>query len=216
MKIKQTCILILGMHRSGTSALTGTLGLLDIDLGNDLMQADGGNEKGYFENQNFYTINEDLLSQINSSWEDVFFDESKLDNIKDTDKLKQLLKEEFESSSIFAIKDPRLAYLFPVYEKVLKELNVDIKIIIPYRNPIEVASSLESRNKFSLEKGMLLWSYHILLAEKFSKEYKRVFIEFNELMSNTKEVLQQISQKLEIDLNSKYDEKKEPRHKTNF
>ncbi len=206
--MKQTCILILGMHRSGTSALTGTLGLLDIDLGNNLMTADEDNEKGYFENQNFYNINENLLAQINSSWEDIFFDESKLSHIKDTDELKRILKNEFEKSSIFAIKDPRLAYLFPVYEKVLKELNIDIKIIIPYRNPIEVATSLESRNHFSLEKGMLLWLYHILLSEKFSRNYKRVFIEFNELISNTKNVIQVMSKELELDFNSAYNKNK--------
>ena len=207
--MRQICILILGMHRSGTSALTGTLGLLDVDLGNDLMTADEGNAKGYFENQNFYQINEDLLSQIDSSWEDIFFDEAKLDNIRDTIELKNIIQSEFEHSSIFAIKDPRLAYLFPVYEKILKELDIDIKIIIPYRNPTEVATSLKHRNQFSLNKGMLLWAYHILLAEKFSKDHKRIFIEFNELMTNTKSVIKQISEKLEIDLYSKYNEKEE-------
>jgi len=207
--MKQTCILILGMHRSGTSALTGTLSMLDVDLGKDLMQANEGNEKGYFENTNFYNINEDLLSQIDSSWEDVFFDETKLANIQDTNKLNSLLKKEFKDSRIFSIKDPRLAYLFPVYERVLKELDINIKIIIPYRNPIEVASSLTTRNNFSLEKGMLLWAYHILLSEKFSRGHQRIFIEFNELMSNTKDVIQQISEKLKINLNLKYDEKKE-------
>ena len=43
---KQTCILILGMHRSGTSALTGMLNLLDVDLGSELMKgAKDNNDK---------------------------------------------------------------------------------------------------------------------------------------------------------------------------
>ena len=35
--MKQTCILILGMHRSGTSATNGVLSFLDIFIGNDYM-----------------------------------------------------------------------------------------------------------------------------------------------------------------------------------
>ncbi len=206
--MKQTCILILGMHRSGTSALTGTLELLDIDLGNDLMTADEGNEKGYFENNSFYRVNEDLLSQINSSWEDVFFNEDKLNHIEDTDELKKVLIKEFKEKNIFAIKDPRLAFLFPVYAKALKELNIDIKIIIPYRNPVEVAASLTKRNDFSPEKGMLLWAYHILLAEKFSRDFQRVFIDFNDLIFNTESTMQQMTESLYIDFNSRYTKKK--------
>ena len=75
--MKQTCILVPGMHRSGTSALTGTLYLLDVYLGKDLMPGNFANKKGYFENNTLFKINENLLSQINSSWDDVFFDETK-------------------------------------------------------------------------------------------------------------------------------------------
>ena len=50
--MKQTCILVLGMHRSGTSALTGVLQYLDIDLGSNLAGAAQDNKKGFFENEN--------------------------------------------------------------------------------------------------------------------------------------------------------------------
>jgi len=206
--MKQTCILVLGMHRSGTSALTGTLGLLDVYLGSQLMEANFANEKGYFENNTLFKINEELLSQIDSSWDDLFYDEIKLENIKDLNKLKQAIKKEFELSDVFAIKDPRLAFLFPVYKKVLEELNIDIKIILPYRNPIEVANSLHVRNDMSMEKGMLLWAYHFLLTEKFSRSYKRVFVGFDKLMSESEAVVKQISNKLDLDLDSKYIENK--------
>ncbi|MCT7583998.1 hypothetical protein N5U55_07725 [Aliarcobacter butzleri] len=202
--MKQTCILVLGMHRSGTSALTGLLSLLDVYLGSELMKANFANEKGYFENNILYRINEKLLAQINSSWEDVFYNEEKLEHIKEIEELTLALHSEFEYANIFAIKDPRLAFLFPVYKKVLEDLNIDIKIILPYRNPIEVANSLKKRNDMSLEKGMLLWAYHFLLAEKFSREYDRVFVSFDELMSDTSKVVEEISSKLSLDLESKY------------
>jgi len=44
--MQQSCILILGMHRSGTSALAGTLALLDVEFGNDMMEPTQYNPKG--------------------------------------------------------------------------------------------------------------------------------------------------------------------------
>lgn len=196
------------MHRSGTSALAGVLDLLDVYLGSELMEATCANEKGYFENNILYKINEELLSQINSSWDDVFYDEVKLESLKGSTKLKNVIKNEFEYAEIFAIKDPRLAFLFPVYEKALNELNVEIKIIIPFRNPVEVASSLHKRDGMVLEKGMLLWAYHFLMAEKFSRGYERVFVAFDELMTDAQVEINNISLKLNLDLNGKYVENK--------
>jgi len=191
--MKQTCILVLGMHRSGTSALTGVLSLLDVYLGSELMPANFSNEKGYFENYVLFRENDRLLSQIDSSWDDIFYDKSKLDLIEETKNLKEIIQKEFKYSKIFAIKDPRLAFLFPIYKNVLEELNIDIKIILPYRNPIEVANSLQKRESMSLEKGMLLWAYHFLLAEKFSRGYKRVFVGFDDLMNNIEDSIQGLS-----------------------
>ena len=206
--MKQTCILVLGMHRSGTSALTGVLSLLDIYLGSELMVKNFANVKGYFENNFLYEVNEKLLDQVNSAWDDVFFCEEKILNIPCHDELKKVIKKEFEYSNLFAIKDPRIVFLFPVYKRALVELGVDIKVVIPFRNPMEVAASLHKRNGFSYEKGMLLWIYHILLAEKYSREYERVFIGFNELISDTNSVISLMSEKLHMDFITKYDNNK--------
>jgi len=203
-KRKQTCILVLGMHRSGTSALAGVLSRLEVYLGSDLMKADEDNSKGYYENKNFYQINQSLLEQINSSWDDVFYDEEKLDKIVDTIQLKEMIQKEFTYSNLFAIKDPRLVYLFPIYKKILEELDIDIKIVIPYRNPLEVGASLRKRNGISLEKGMLLWIYHILIAEKFSRNHPRFFLSFDDLMTQPQKILKEMSKALDIDLYQRY------------
>ncbi|MCF6172211.1 MAG: sulfotransferase domain-containing protein [Campylobacteraceae bacterium] len=205
---KQTCILVLGMHRSGTSALTGVLNMLDVYLGSELMGATFANEQGYFENNHLFRLNEKLLSQIASSWDDTFYNESKVENMKETDELKETIQKEFEFANVFAIKDPRLIFLFPVYKKILEELNIEVKIILPYRNPIEVANSLNKRDDMSLEKGMLLWVYHFLLAEKQSREHQRVFVGFDELLDDTQSVINHISNKLDLKFITKYKKQK--------
>ena len=57
------CIFILGMHRSGTSALSGVINALGLDLGTNLMQADVYNPKGYFENMLVYEFNRSILEE---------------------------------------------------------------------------------------------------------------------------------------------------------
>jgi hypothetical protein len=90
--MKQTCILILGMHRSGTSALSGTLNLLDVYLGSELMKPMEQNLKGFYENTRLYKVNEKLLKQINSRWDDVFYNESKLNMVEDITEHEEVLK----------------------------------------------------------------------------------------------------------------------------
>ena len=211
MDNRQTCILVLGMHRSGTSAITGVLELLGVDLGDDLMSADEGNLKGYFENKTFFELNRKLLSEIGSSWNDTFYHTSKLESVKDKDIaiIKQLIRSEFAISDIFSIKDPRLVFLFPVYARALEELNINIKILIPYRNPLEVAGSLKKRNGFSSERGMLLWAYHVVLAEKYTRNYKRIFFSFDKLLNNPSTVIHDISDKLDLNMNEIYKLKKD-------
>jgi len=206
--MKQTCILVLGMHRSGTSALTGTLELLNIYLGNELMGVETCNEKGFFENKRFLSLNIALLSEIGSNWDDIFYNEQRLCESNLYQKLKETILEEFEYSDLFAIKDPRLVYLFPLYEKALKELGIKIKIIIPYRDPVEVALSLHKRNKMNLEKGMLLWAYHLLLAEKHSRSYPHIFTSFNRLLHEREDVIKQMSNALNINFTSRYKQEK--------
>lgn len=207
--MKQTCILILGMHRSGTSALSGTLNILDVYLGSELMKPKEQNAKGFYENMLLYRLNEKLLKAMGSSWDDVFYNEKKLEEIQDISELELVLKQEFQYSQIFAIKDPRLAYLFPLYTRALTNLGVDVKVIIPFRNPIEVANSLSARNKFSQEKGLLLWAYNFLLSEWQSRNFPRVITSFDELVKAPESVIKVIDQGLDLNLIAKYEEKKE-------
>ncbi|MCK9533029.1 MAG: hypothetical protein M0R77_21365, partial [Gammaproteobacteria bacterium] len=93
--MKQTCILILGMHRSGTSALSGTLNILDVYLGSDLIKPMDQNPKGFYENTLLNGLNENLLKKIGSSWDDVFYNDEKLDPEADTSELEEIIKKEF-------------------------------------------------------------------------------------------------------------------------
>ena len=62
------CFFILGMHRSGTSALARVINLCGVDLGNKLMPpAENSNKKGFWEHFDINTANEKLLHELKSS-----------------------------------------------------------------------------------------------------------------------------------------------------
>jgi len=200
----KTACFILGMHRSGTSALGGVLNILGMEFGTDLMSANEGNPKGYFENNFIYKLNEKILLECNFSWDDIYFD---IDSIKRNDfemyvtKAEEILINEFRYVEKFVIKDPRISLLFPIWERACKNLGYDIKIVLPYRNPLEVAKSLQKRNDFSIEKGLLLWSKHVLEAEKFSRDYKHISTTFSELIDEPIKTIKVLADFLDININ---------------
>ena len=194
------------MHRSGTSALSGVLSHLDIELGNTT-PGDKNNEKGYFESQKTWTLNDKLLTIADSHWDDPFFNEEKLELIrKGADKLliKTRIEEDFKYAKLFLIKDPRMCLLFPVWEEVFNELEIELRIIIPYRSPLEVGKSLRKRDGFSMDKGIFLWAKHFLAAEKNTRKYKRCFTNYDALLADPQKMISDISTILSLPLLSNY------------
>src|SRR5690348_14529849 len=73
-------LVILGMHRSGTSLLAGALGLLGASLPKHVMPSNCSNPKGYFEPQKIVELHDEMLLALNSSWSDFrHLDFSRLD-----------------------------------------------------------------------------------------------------------------------------------------
>ncbi len=189
------------MHRSGTSAITGILSKLGVHLGDNLLRPSYDNPKGFFENVNILSKNEEILKSIDSSWDDIFFRPDLISSYvirKWSTEIKAIIENEFKYSPVFAIKDPRLCLLFPIYESVLQNMNVDIKIILSWRNPFEIAYSLKNRDGFSMEKSLTLWSIYFLLAEYYSRPYKRIFIKFQDILDDCKTQIQRLIQELNL------------------
>jgi len=71
MSLSKQAILIIGPHRSGTSAVAGAIQRLTrANYGSLLMQAQHDNVKGFFENEHIVQLNNDLLDFLHRSWKD--------------------------------------------------------------------------------------------------------------------------------------------------
>ena len=65
-EVRKKIIVVLGMHRSGTSAITRGLQTLGVNLGSSLIPPDDNNEKGFFEDIEINSFNNQLLSALGS------------------------------------------------------------------------------------------------------------------------------------------------------
>lgn len=65
------CLIVLGMHRSGTSAATRACNLLGVDFGTRLMAPSPDNPLGHWEHDDIVPLHEKLLKVLESSWDDV-------------------------------------------------------------------------------------------------------------------------------------------------
>ena len=184
---KRTCVVVLGMHRSGTSALSRVLNLLGCDLPKTLMPPSPANEPGHWESMAMYKLNDRILESAGSAWHDWlelnprWFDSPKADEFREEAAI--ALAEEFGSSRLFVLKDPRICRLFPFWQDVLDRSGVRPLVWVPLRNPLEVAGSLEKRNGFEPALSNLLWLRNVLDAEVSSRGAQRVFSTYDQLVN---------------------------------
>ncbi len=169
-----TALLVLGMHRSGTSALTAVLNDLGASLGNELVAANDDNPGGYFENAGAVTAHEMLLAELDRGWEDLReLPEGWLQSAagkRAQAGIAALLREEFAGVPLWALKDPRLCRLLPLWRPALAEAGIEAKALFVLRNPDEVAASLGKRDGIGAEIAHLLWLRHFLDAEVVPNE----------------------------------------------
>jgi O-antigen biosynthesis protein len=161
-------VCIAGMHRSGTSMVARMVNLCGLYLGDEdeFLPAAADNPKGFWENKNFLNINEKILSHFNGTWDapPAFMENWHVSN--ELDKYREEAAQLIQSMSHhehWGWKDPRTSLTLPFWQ----ELIPDLKVIVCMRNPLEVAQSLESRNKFHHHKSMQLWLtyYEVLFAD---------------------------------------------------
>jgi len=182
-------IVVLGMHRSGTSALAGVLcGLGAAAPKKTLMGSDPCNQKGLFEALALAQAHDEFLAAAGSCWHDWRkFDLQWVHSraaAQHSAKIRTVLMEEFGDEPMIVLKDPRICRFVPYTLLILADLNVSPVAVLPVRNPLEVALSLQRRDNFAVPKSIMLWLRHVLDAEYFSRSLSRYFLPYEGLLQN--------------------------------
>ena len=198
----RTALIVLGMHRSGTSAMSGVLAQMGCDLPKDLMPPTDANPKGYFESYKAYHLNDDLLASAGSAWDDsTVFNPDWYGSPRYPEyrrRAAKVVEEEFGDSGFFVLKDPRMCRLLPFWQQVLADLDVGPRYVCIHRHPREVAASLTRREGWSETVGLLLWLRHVLEAEAGSRGKPRSFVSYDMLLADWRGTVARIGDELEL------------------
>jgi hypothetical protein len=185
---QRTAYLVLGMHRSGTSAVTQVLALAGARLPQNVMAGDQHNAKGYFEPWRIALFNDERLRAAGGAWDDVFVYPYKplpdRDERRWLNRAEALFGEEYGDETWPLLKDPRITVLMPFWRQVMAELEIATRCVIPVRHPLAVAGSLARRNGFSAQKSVLLWTAYMLAAEAYTRDLPRAFVSYDGLLAN--------------------------------
>lgn len=198
----RTLVLVLGMHRSGTSALAGSLATLGLDLGARLVPPGPDNPKGFFEHDAIWRIHQNLLEHLGSEWHDIrplpdgWLASSEANRA--TSALVDIIAKDFNDSSLWVLKDPRLSRLLPLWQPIWAEFDLQPKIIRLLRHPQEVAASLVRRDGLGSSHALALWMRYTLDAEQYSQSLLRSLVSYPDLLENWRHVFARISQDLNI------------------
>lgn len=203
---KKRIIVVLGMHRSGTSAITRGLQAIGVDLGDNLIPPlPDDNEKGFYEDVDINSLNGELLHALDSDWHAL--------SLIPVAAFKQERLAQFRLRAItiirarmgdspFGLKDPRIGCLLPFWKAVFQFLNADTSYVIAIRHPTSVARSLNKRNGFEDVKGYYLWLKHVLPSILETEGAKKVVVDFDLMMADPHAQLERMAQALDLPFDS--------------
>ena len=195
--MNRTAILVLGMHRSGTSALTWLLGQLGAALPKDAIAASGDNARGYWESQALVKADDQLLRVARSSWFDPRpLDLSRLspDGLRSRkNRIREAIEGAWGDARLLAIKDPRQCRCVPVIADVLGDMGVEPRALLMLRSPAEIARSVASRDGTTPAYAHLLWLRHMIDAERATRGMTRAVVDYDGMLANWRQVAARIA-----------------------
>jgi hypothetical protein len=178
-------LIVLGMHRSGTSAVTGLLHQMGAYVGPmDLMAgATPDNPRGLWERRDIYSLNEAVLLSAGfawhmvAHWDPLHLPEAAWDSFQPdaAEILGQL-----DANRPWVAKDPRFSLLLPFWRPLLDQPI----FVLACRHPTEVALSLKTRNHLHLPAGIALWEKYMLSALQVSAGQPRVLVYHREMLDD--------------------------------
>ena len=184
---KRFCVVVAGMHRSGTSALARVLNLLGCTLPATLMTGTVGNALGHWESVRIIELNDAILESAGSFWDDwtacspAWFASPVADAFQG--RAIETMQAEYGDARLMVMKDPRLCRLMRFWVPALRAGGIEPLVLVPIRNPLEVARSLEARDGSDLHYNLLVWLRHVLDAEAATRGVPRHFLSFGDLLS---------------------------------
>lgn len=194
---KQTCVLVVGMHRSGTSALAQTLEALGVSFGDRLLSPWHDNPKGYHEHVDIVHANQALLESFGVDADGLLHTlpvdwqyDPRTNELKDA--IRSIVTKQFADAYVFGFKDPRISVLLPVYLEVLQGLGIDVRVVVSVRNVASVAASLHARNHIATEVAVPMYEHYYRTIAAQTKQVPVTYVAYDRLLTDVRGVVNEL------------------------
>ncbi|HET7010129.1 MAG TPA: hypothetical protein VFI11_05090 [Anaerolineales bacterium] len=195
-------VVVLGMHRSGTSLLGSVLHAIGVGLGADLIAGDTHNARGYFEHAGIVRTHHNLLEHLDRRWtgrKGILPFRSDWWMAKDVQPFKQTLKdmvarEVAQSPGVWGFKDPRVSRLVPLWTTIFKDLGLEPVYLLAVRHPHAVAASLLARDAIPQARAQLLWLQHNLDALRDARGRSLHVVEYDRWFTDLRRQVESVVQ----------------------
>jgi hypothetical protein len=188
-------VLVLGMHRSGTSLCSHLLSALGLDMA-DKIPGPGAtsptpdNPRGHWERWEIVEFHDRILGLFNRDYFGRFHDFA-LPVAWWADPRVVLIRREIVAflekrmgNGYFGFKDPRTVRLMPVWHQILNELKLSPKLVLCLRNPAHVARSLHARDGLDPEIAEYRWLVHMIDFFRYTSNFDCCTVEYEEWFNN--------------------------------
>ena len=200
----RAAVLVLGMARSGTSALAHVLELLGVVLGDELKPAKAGaNDKGYFEHVALHACHVELFAALGHDWDTLAPRPPRFWDVPATAparaRLAELLDREFSREPLFGFKDPELCLLFPLWEELLAARATRVLPVVIARHPEEAAGSFARLRESGPQHGLAVWLQTMVAAERATRGRPRAFVTYAQLLADPCATAERIGSELQLE-----------------
>jgi hypothetical protein len=202
-------VLVLGMHRSGTSLCSHVLSALGVDMadkiagpGNPAPTPD--NPRGHWERWEIVEFHDRILGLFKRDYWGRFHDFPLPVAWWADPRVAQIRREVVAflearmSNGYFGFKDPRTARLMPVWHQIFHELKLAPKIVLCLRNPAQVARSLHARDGLDPAIGEYRWLVYLVDFFRYSIPYDFCSVEYEAWFDNPSANLAKICKFLDL------------------
>ena len=193
--MNRDCILVAGMHRSGTSAFTRLFALAGATLPDSLVGPRAGNDLGHWESAALVALNDETLAALGSSWCDWHAIDWPSESARDgyVARLAEVIRGEYGAAPLITAKDPRQCRFVGEFLEAASREGLGVRVVIPIRNPLEVCGSLAKRDQMDIADAALLWLRYTLEAEASSRAVPRAVVLYDNLLCDWRTAFDKLS-----------------------
>jgi hypothetical protein len=185
---RRPIVLVLGMHRSGTSLCAYILSALGVDMTDDVEPTLGN--AGRWERWEIVEFHDRILRLYNRDYYGHFHDFALPGAWWADPRVVQIKREivafleQRMGNGYFGFKDPRTVRLMPVWHQSLNELRLAPRLVLCLRNPAHVTRSLHVRDGLDPEIGEYRWLVHMIDFFRYANGLDSCTVEYDGWFDN--------------------------------